>query len=282
MMADVEMGALALSSLFAPPLVPAPNGMTHDGTAGWEKLCRECNLPREVAGAYAKVGISSLYAWQVECLQSSHVLTDARPNLVYCAPTGGGKTVVSELVILKTILARGRKALFVLPFVSLVLEKLKYWQKLLHFLNRGRQKGNKLKVAGIYGDQSISAANKCHVVICTIEKANAILNSFVLSKRIDCVGCMVLDEMHTLGEAFNGYQLEILISKVRRGLGRPPFFGPVPPSSLHTHHARTHAAPPPGALPREMRDRVLAAGVPRQPATAPRSAPAPAPAPAAR
>ena len=67
-------------------------------------------------------------------------------NLVYCAPTGGGKTLIAEFAILKTVLVTRKKAVFVLPFVSLVLEKEKYFKKLLHQINRSRGKMNKVQL----------------------------------------------------------------------------------------------------------------------------------------
>lgn len=39
-----------------------------------------------------------------------------------------GKTLVSEIVCIKTILERRKKVLFVLPFVSVVREKMFYFQ----------------------------------------------------------------------------------------------------------------------------------------------------------
>ncbi len=55
------------------------------------------------------------------------VLADARlssaANLILSLPTGSGKTVMAELVILKEILATARSCILVLPFVSIVQEK---------------------------------------------------------------------------------------------------------------------------------------------------------------
>ncbi len=49
-------------------------------------------IPSEVAQVYEDNGVKSLYPWQVGCLQLPEV-TQSKKNLVYCAPTNGGKTM---------------------------------------------------------------------------------------------------------------------------------------------------------------------------------------------
>jgi DNA polymerase theta len=70
-----------------------------------------------------------LYDWQSQALLEDGVLEGR--NLVYCAPTSGGKSLVAEILALRRLYSTGRSALLVLPFVSLCSEKAAHWEKLL-------------------------------------------------------------------------------------------------------------------------------------------------------
>jgi len=94
-------------------------------STGLDDVCRRFDIPAEVRDSLRNYGLKSLYEWQVRCLEETEVIK-GRQNLVYCAPTGGGKSLIAELAMLKTAMVSKRKCLYILPYVSLVLEKEKY------------------------------------------------------------------------------------------------------------------------------------------------------------
>eukprot|EP00397_Hematodinium_sp_SG-2012_P063969 GEMP01089434.1.p1 GENE.GEMP01089434.1~~GEMP01089434.1.p1 ORF type:complete len:130 (+),score=35.44 GEMP01089434.1:180-569(+) len=116
------------------------------------------DLPACIVDAYEKKGLVELYPWQHECLNEEGVL--AGKNLVYCAPTSGGKTLVSEIIMFRQ--THG-PMLFVLPFISVVSEKEHSLKDLA---------GDLFEVKGFHGGSVERVSEPFDIGICTIEKAN--------------------------------------------------------------------------------------------------------------
>jgi DNA polymerase theta len=51
-------------------------------------------------------------------------ILDGTSNLVFSAPTSAGKTLLSEVLLLKRLTGTKKKAIFILPFVAVVNEKV--------------------------------------------------------------------------------------------------------------------------------------------------------------
>ena len=153
----------------------------------------------------------TLYPWQAECLCTPGVLQGR--NLVYCAPTSGGKTLVGEILLLRQILSTGRPALLVLPFVALCAEKSAHLRKILSPLGK--------EVREEYGAKgSLPLAHllspETGAIVCTIERANTVVNRILEeygSRNV--LSCVVIDELHMVGDEERGYQLELLLTKLR-------------------------------------------------------------------
>lgn len=112
--------------------------------------------------------------------------------------------------MLKELLIRKKNALFILPYVALVQEKVKALSNLsLEFdfaveeyaAAKGRIPPRKKRT-------------RSSLFIGTIEKANILVNSLLETGREDELGVVVIDELHMLGESGRGAILEGLISKL--------------------------------------------------------------------
>eukprot|EP00850_Spirogloea_muscicola_P005539 SM000025S08434 [mRNA] locus=s25:718080:729951:- [translate_table: standard] len=171
-------------------------------------------LPPDVCKVYAEKGVKSLYRWQVECLQLDGVLLGK--NLVYCASTSAGKSLVAEIIMIRRIMATNKKAIIVLPFVALSAEKAAHMEALLEPLSK--------RVVCFFGSQGGPSLPKdCAVAVCTIEKANTVVNKLLEEGRLVEIAIIVVDEMHMIGDEDRGYLLELLLTKLQysAGFGEP-------------------------------------------------------------
>ncbi|XP_056266313.1 DNA polymerase theta isoform X3 [Pseudoliparis swirei] len=169
-------------------------------------LLSNWGLPKPVLERYQKHGVTHMFEWQAQCLAAGQALQGG--NLVYSAPTSAGKTLVSELLMLKRVLETKRKALFILPFVSVAKEKMHYFQSV--FGEAG------IRVEGYIGSTSAAGGFAAlDVAVCTIEKANSLINRLIEEDSMGLLGMVVVDELHMVGDSGRGYLLELLLTKIR-------------------------------------------------------------------
>jgi DNA polymerase theta len=171
-------------------------------------------------------------------------------NLVYCAPTSGGKSLVADILMIRKMIGLGSRnnnnnreataagvenilmppprpqtsqspglgrALVVLPYISIVSEKTEHLSDLLRPI--------KATVRGYHGamDSASSplAPNGEAVAVCTIEKANVCINRLLQEGRLAELSCIVIDELHMIANPQRGVGLELLLTKIlhQRGCG---------------------------------------------------------------
>lgn len=167
-------------------------------------------LPVSLVDNFAKLGVNAIYPWQATCLLGKGHLTGEK-NLVYSAPTGGGKSLVAEVMMLKRVITSPtKKALLVLPYVALVQEKMQWLRRLVEGVCREgagsesppsptiREAQASLRVTGFFGgSKSRVTWADTDIAVCTIEKVGhwllaaflRILSPSIYSIRLTlCIG----------------------------------------------------------------------------------------------
>jgi DNA polymerase theta len=146
-------------------------------------------LPKQLVTNFTRLGIKSIYPWQKHCLLGPGILSGEK-NLVYSAPTGGGKSLVADILMLKQVLAdRDAKAMLVLPYVALVQEKVRWLRNLVQDISRDalgqgckddntriwarRPDMDTIRVVGFFGGGKVRATwHDFDIGVCTIEKVS--------------------------------------------------------------------------------------------------------------
>ncbi|KAK4043634.1 P-loop containing nucleoside triphosphate hydrolase protein [Parachaetomium inaequale] len=195
------------------------------------------SLPRQLVANFAASGIRTIYPWQKQCLRGPGLL-DGEKNLVYSAPTGGGKSLVADVLMLKQVLEdRDAKAILVLPYVALVQEKVRWLRNIVSGISREELGQNEqddrpkfwapradkdtIRVVGFFGGSKIRATwADFDIAVCTIEKANSLVNAAIEDCSISKLRAVVLDECHMIDDGYRGYLLELMATKLMC-LGQP-------------------------------------------------------------
>ncbi|KAI1383222.1 P-loop containing nucleoside triphosphate hydrolase protein [Hypoxylon trugodes] len=188
-------------------------------------------LPESLINNLAGLGIKEIYPWQKQCLLGPGLLNGAR-NLVYTAPTGGGKSLVADILMLKRVLEnKSAKALLVLPYVALVQEKVRWLRNVVQDIKRQSDKKDakkeetslwqkrpdedNVRVVGFFGAGKVRATwSDFDIGVCTFEKASTLINTAIDDCTITNLRAVVLDELHMLDDDHRGYLMELIATKL--------------------------------------------------------------------
>ncbi|KAE8745043.1 hypothetical protein FOCC_FOCC008355 [Frankliniella occidentalis] len=219
---DDETRALLRGAAAGPP--PPPQG-EEDDAGGTDFYGMGADVRKAL---YDTFRITRLHDWQRRVLDD-HLLAGGRGrgrNGLVIAPAGGGKTLVALIMTLHALLVRHEDAMMVMPYVAVVREVADDLRLLVAKLVDRRGPTSCFTVeeyAASKGqlppppptdrlDDAFKTAGVLYV--CTIDKANALYRHFAKVTPPVRVGCLVLDELHVLGDDRRGGIYEELVTSV--------------------------------------------------------------------
>jgi len=132
-------------------------------------------LSMEAVVGLRKGGLNDMYPWQSACLSLPGVL-EGEHNVVYTAPTSAGKSLVADVLMVRRVLGERRKALVVVPFISIVQEKTRFLEKCLTGIRVEVAAGKEKKwrdvcVVGFHsGARNRTRWKDIDIAVCTLEK----------------------------------------------------------------------------------------------------------------
>ena len=129
-------------------------------------------------------------------------------NLLLCAPTASGKTLVAQLAIVKKLVETdpGSRAVYIVPLKALASEKVTEMKELADPLG--------LKVGIGIGDRSREnvGLDDADIIVCTSEKFDSLLRN--RPKFLDKVSIVIADEVHLVNEITRGPTLEVNLARI--------------------------------------------------------------------
>lgn len=129
-------------------------------------------------------------------------------HVMVVAPTSSGKTLIGEVAALRSIVTEGKPAVWLLPARALaaeVAEIARRWSVL------------GIRTVELTGETNMSSetVRGAQLWVATTEKFEALYRRASLKEVIGRIGCLIIDEVHLVGDPTRGATLESLIARLR-------------------------------------------------------------------
>jgi len=169
---------------------------------------RDLPLDQQVIQLLEGEGLDQLYPPQEDAVQAG--VLDGK-NLVLASPTASGKTLIAELCILKHLLERQGKAIYLAPLRALASEKYKDFQR---YSSIRKPSGERVRIGISTGDYDSSDPwlGRYDIILSTNEKADSLLRH--KAPWMSELTLVVADEIHLLTEHERGPTLEVVLTRL--------------------------------------------------------------------
>ncbi|WP_342001458.1 DEAD/DEAH box helicase [Microbacterium sp. LWH7-1.2] len=134
-------------------------------------------------------------------------------HVMIVAPTSSGKTLIGEVAALRSIVSDGKPAVWLLPARALAAEVAEIAR---------RWNAHGIRTIELTGETNMSsdAVRQAQLWVATTEKFEALYRRASLKDVIGRIGCLIIDEVHLVGDPTRGATLESLIARLRVAEGR--------------------------------------------------------------
>ncbi len=169
---------------------------------------RDLPIDQQVIQLLEEDGLDQLYPPQEDAVKAG-VLEGK--NLVLASPTASGKTLIAELCILKHVLERQGKAIYLAPLRALASEKYKEFQK---YNSIKKATGERIRVGVSTGDYDNSDPwlGRYDIILSTNEKGDSLLRH--KAPWMSELSLVIADEVHLLTEHKRGPTLEVVLTRL--------------------------------------------------------------------
>ena len=151
----------------------------------------------------SSIGDIELYPPQEDAINAG--LLEREQNFVIATPTASGKTLLAELVMLKSVLTASGKCLYVVPLNALAYEKYRSF--------KDKYSPITLRIGISTGDYESSSRYLAgnDIIILTLEKFDSLTR--LKPSWMRGITVLVVDEVHVIGEDKRGPRLEGAIAR---------------------------------------------------------------------
>ncbi|MEE8401903.1 MAG: DEAD/DEAH box helicase, partial [Candidatus Hydrothermarchaeaceae archaeon] len=160
-------------------------------------------MPKKAIKVLKESGLKELYPPQADAVENG--LLNLKNSFIISVPTASGKTLISELLAVRSILERGGKCLYIVPLRALASEKLEDFKKYESI-------GITSTISTGDYDASDSWLANYDIIVTTSEKADSLLRH--KSEWLGDVKVLVVDEIHLINDGHRGPTLEVTIAKL--------------------------------------------------------------------
>ncbi|MCR2801852.1 DEAD/DEAH box helicase [Microbacterium sp. zg.Y818] len=136
------------------------------------------------------------------------VVLSTSGHVMVVAPTSSGKTLIGEAAALRSIVSDGKPAVWLLPARALAAEVAEIAR---------RWSAHGIRTVELTGETNMSsdAVRQAQLWVATTEKFEALYRRASLKDVISRIGCLIIDEVHLVGDPARGATLESLIARLR-------------------------------------------------------------------